>query len=102
MASFNTELFRELLNTIEYNIKFSVDGITEPQSFDLKCKMNINDIFILLNKTSNRYKLDELKYCLSILREFDYIHITEGSIDGITRNGLKFIISTLHGIECKP
>lgn len=101
MASFNTDLFRELLNTIEYNIKFSVDGITEPQSFDLRCKLDINDIFSLFNKNGERYKLDDLKYCVSILREFDYIHITEGTIDGITRNGLKFIISTLHGIECK-
>lgn len=101
MASFNNDLFRQLLTTIEYNIKFSVDGTTEPQSFDLSCNININDIFVLFNKNIERYKLEELKYCVSILREFDYIHTTEGVIDGITRNGLKFILLTLHGIECK-
>lgn len=101
MASLNNELFRELLSTIEYNIKFSLDDTDKPQSFDLKCNISVNEIFTLFNKTSNRYKLDELKYCVSILREFDYIHVTEGVIDGITRNGLKFILFTLHGIEFK-
>lgn len=98
---FNKELFKELLVAIEYRLNFSLEGIKEPQCFDIECNINISEVFDTLNKTSSRYKLDEYKYCLAILENFDYIVISHGIINEITPKGLKFMLSTLYGLECK-
>lgn len=87
--------------TIEYRLKFVVDGVKESQSFDFKCYIDINEIYNKLNESGNNYKLDELKYCPALLRQFDYIEISNGTISRITPNGYKFLISQLYGIECK-
>lgn len=98
---FNKELFKELLVAIEYRLNFSLEGIKEPQCFDIECNINISEVFDTLNKTSARYKLDEYKYCLAILYQFDYIHMLNGVIDRITPEGFKFMLYTLYGLECK-
>ena len=99
--SFNNTLFRELLTLIETRTTFTVSGVKEPQCFDFKCCIDIEELFSTMNKTSERYKMEEFKYCIALLRQFDYIKISNGSIIGFTQNGYKFLLSTLHNIECK-
>lgn len=98
---FNNTLFRELLTLIETKTEFFKSGIEEPQCFDFRCYIDIDELFTTMNQSTQRYKIEEFKYCLALLRKFDYIITSNGSIDCITPSGFKFIMSQLHNIECK-
>lgn len=93
---FNNTLFRELLTLIETRTTFTVNGLKEAQCFDFKCCIDIEELFATMNQTSERYKMEEFKYCIALLRQFDYIKTSNGSICGFTPNGYKFLLSTLH------
>lgn len=99
--TFNSTLFKELLTLIETRVKFTRDGLIEAQCLDFECNIDAEELLKSMNKTNERYKMDEFKYCLAVLKHLDYIKISSGSINGITPSGLKFIMSQLHGIEFK-
>jgi len=92
-------LFRELLAAIEDRLEFISNGLKEPQSFDFKCSIDIQEVYNKLN-SNNQYQLDDIKYCIALLKKFDYVDVSNGFINRITPNGYKFILSQLHGINC--
>lgn len=98
---FNTDLFKQILNSIEYRLKFVVDGVNEAQSFDINCSIAVDDIIASVNTNGSKYKVEDIKYCLAVLRQMDYIDIAHGTIKTIKPSGYKFLLYMLHGIDCR-
>lgn len=98
---FNSTLFKELLTLIETRLKFANDELTEEQCLDFKCNIDLEEIFKTINQPKERCKMEEFKYCIALLRQFEYVKISNGSINGITPAGFKFIMSQIHSNECK-
>lgn len=97
--NFKTDLFRSIISIIESKWSFVSENFNDSRSFDIKCNINIQEIFDLVNKNGAKYTKDEVKYCLAILREAEYISISEGFITGVTQSGFKFIVHTRNNIN---
>ena len=41
---FTTDTFKQILQTIESKLKFSVEDINAPQGFDLICSITVEDV----------------------------------------------------------
>ncbi len=91
---------KELLAAIEFRLKFSKEGLTESQSYDISCSIQIEELCNALNNSSERYKENDIKYVISLLYQIGYIEISQGTIKRITPNGYKFLLNTLHGVNC--
>lgn len=91
--NFKLELLKQLLTSIESKLTFSVEGVKEPQSFDIKCYIDIEELIQKYSKISSE---DEVKYCLALLKQFGYINISNGFISNVTPEGLKFMAKVLH------
>ena len=97
---FKMELFKEILVAIEYRLKFAMDGVDKSGAFDLSCNIEVIELVDLLTSTK-RYTVDELKYCLSLLSNLEYITICNGKITKVMPKGFKLILSVLHGLNCQ-
>ena len=97
---FKMDLFRQLLTAIEYRIKFVADGVDKSEAFDMCCDIEVNELVELLT-TSKNYNVDELKYCLSLLSNLEYIIVSNGKITKVLPKGFKLILSVLHGLNCQ-
>ena len=94
---FTADTFRQILQTIEQNLKFSVEDINAPQGFDIVCSISAEDII----NTISSNKAEEIRYCLAVLEQIDYINISSGVINSITPQGYKCICEVLHRINFK-
>ena len=95
--NFTSETFKQILQAIEYRLKFSVQDYNQPQGFDIVCSIGVEEIFNAVDPN----KTEEIRYCLAILRQIEYINISSGVINRITPNGYKCICEVLHGINFK-
>lgn len=92
---FTADTLKQVLQTIESKLKFSVEDINAPQGFDIICSISAEDI---INTISTK-QAEEIRYCLAVLERIDYINISSGVINGITPRGYKCICEVLHGVN---
>lgn len=94
---FTADTFKQILQTIESKLKFSVEDINAPQGFDLICSITVEDVI----NTISIKQTEEIRYCLAVLEQIDYINISSGVINSITPQGYKCICEVLHGVNFK-
>lgn len=93
---FNLEVMKSILMYIESNISFQGNDINDPTAWNMMYDISINN-FVESHKI---YQINEIRYCLWILRTIGYIDFSKDTITNVTPQGYKFILNTLHNINC--
>ena len=86
-----------VLKAIEENLSFCGEELSEPQNWDFKLNLPVQDI---IDKSPN--ETEKIKYTIKTLEVMGYIKFANGNysvINGITSSGLKYMFSRLHNIE---
>jgi len=94
---FTADILKQILLIIENNLKFNVQEIDKPGSYDISCSVKAEDIINSIGTKS----ANDIRYCLAILYRIGYIGISNGVIDKITAEGYKFMCELLHGVNFK-
>lgn len=97
IMTFNESNLDIVLKSIEESIHFSGDNISDPQNWNLKVDLAVQDI---INKSPN--EADKIRYTIKTLEMIGYIefgHYDYSTIAHITSTGLKFLFLRLHNIK---
>lgn len=94
---FTAETLKKVLLEIENRLKFTTDDVNDPQGLYVDCSIKVEDF--INSFATNQSK--EIRYCLSVLREIEYLNISNGMIKGITPKGYKCMCDVLHNINFK-
>lgn len=94
---FTAETLKQVLRGIEERLEFSSKDFKSPQSYDIICNIDTEELISTININIST----EIKYCLAVLRQIGYIDISHGVIRNITPNGYKLMSNVLHGIDFK-
>ncbi len=95
--TFNESNLDIVLRSIEESIHFSGEEISEPQNWNLKVNLAVQDI---INKSPN--EAEKIRYTIKTLEMIGYIefaHCDYSVISGITPIGLKFLFLRLHNVN---
>lgn len=95
--TFNESNLDTVLRSIEESIHFSGEEISDPQNWNLKVDLSVQDI---INKSPN--KAEKIRYTIKTLEMIGYIefgHCDYTTISHITATGLKFLFLRLHNIK---
>ncbi|MCH5209801.1 MAG: hypothetical protein J1F01_02450 [Oscillospiraceae bacterium] len=95
---FNSALFKQILEDLEQSQSFIREGNDNIGYSDIKTGLTPKD---LAEKHAKGYSVEEARYCVAILYKLDYITTDTQHQIFITQAEHKFILSQLHGIECK-
>lgn len=94
---FNQSVLDHVLTQIENNLKFSGDDLKEPQSWNFKLDLKVEDV---INSRAN--EAETIRYTIKVLSMLGYIqfaHCDYSVISGITEQGMKFILKRKYEIN---
>lgn len=94
---FTPDTLKKVLLQIEERLKFSKEDINCPQGFDIEYSIKVDDIINSIGVNQS----EEIRYCLAVLRELEYIYIASGEIKRVMPQGYKCICDVLRGINFK-
>lgn len=95
--TFNRENMTLVLKEIEKNISFQGSDLSNPQDWNFKIDLPVEDIIKCSPNES-----DKIRYVIKIFETLEYITFENGNysvIHYITNKGIKFLFSELHNIE---
>ena len=95
--NFDSTIFTDILKTLEENISFIGDNISNSQDWNFKLDLSVRTIIDKYPGKSN-----EVKYVIAILEQMEYIKFAindTSTIVTLTPKGYKFIFKQLHNID---
>lgn len=95
--TFNESNLEIVLKSLEENICFSGEELSQPQNWNFQLNLKVQDI---INKSPN--EAEKIRYTIKTIEMLGYIEFEHGDysvIKTITPNGLKFLFSRLHNIN---
>lgn len=95
--TFNESNLDIVLKSIEENLHFCGKELSEPQNWNLKLNLSVQDI---INKSPS--ESEKIRYTIKTLEVMGYIKFSNSDysiIDDITPSGLRYMFSRLHNIK---
>ena len=95
--TFNESNLDIVLKSIEESIHFSGEEMSDPQNWNLKVDLPVQDI---INKSPN--EAEKIRYTIKTLEMIGYIEFGHGdysTISHVTATGLKFLFLRLYNIK---
>lgn len=95
--TFNESNLDIVLEAIEENLHFCGEELSEPQNWNFKLNLPVQDV---INKSP--IESEKIRYTIKTLEAIGYIKFSNGNysiIEGITPSGLKYLFSRLHNIN---